>query len=131
MSRQALSNVEIESHVQALNKNQEFRVIETVEKTVETSLDMLKHPSFKVLRLSQQVKTSFFKCRDRESNRDLNKNLEFRVIETVETTVKTSLNMLKCHLQSVETFSTCEDKLFQMLRSRVTFKLSTKIKSLG
>jgi hypothetical protein len=36
-------------------------------------------------------------------DQDLNKNQEFRLIETVET----DLNMLKCHLQSVKTFSTC------------------------
>ena len=34
----------------------------------------------------------------------------------VETIIKASLNMSRCHFQSVETISTCQDKLSQMSR---------------
>jgi hypothetical protein len=75
---------------------------------------------FKVLR------QAFSNVEIESLDQDLNKNKEFRVVETVETTVETSLDMLKCHFQSVETFSTCQDKLFQMSRSRVSIEISKK-----
>jgi hypothetical protein len=81
-----------------LTKNQDFRV----SKTVKT--------------LSIQ---DFWSVEIESLDQDLDKNQDIRVIKTVET-------LLRQGFWSVKIFSTCQDKVFEVLRSRVSIEIKSR-----
>jgi hypothetical protein len=127
MLRRVFSNVEIEILGWDLDKNWEFRVIKTVEtllRLVSTGQDQLLKP---VEIFSQHVETSYFNILDRDSRMRSWQKLRCYCNQDCWDLVETSLNMSRPTFETCRDFlATCWDKIFEVLRSRVSIKITSR-----
>jgi hypothetical protein len=124
MLRQGFWTVEIEDLDQDLVENWDLRVLRLLRLgflSCRDFFDMLRQSFWKCWNFLTTLRLGFFSCQDWDSLLRPCWKLRLKGIETRRDKVS----------ESAEVFSTCQSKVFELSRSRVSIKTLLKIKTLG